>query len=228
MSKPGPITAWSYSRLACYETCPRQFRYRYVDKLPEPKSPAMDRGILIHEALEAYVKAKAPVKLPPGFHHLKPELNLLRKAGAIAERELAFDRDWRPMSWFDRNVYVRIKIDVSVSVGHRRRKTIDYKTGQAKPEKHTEQLELYAVAEYYATPVQPEAVETGVWYVDHHSQPLMLGITSGQREFLRLRQAWETRANRLLTDRKFVPRPIPSRCKWCPYSGLKGGPCEAG
>ena len=43
------INQWSYSRLSCFEKCPKQAEFKFVKKLKEPGSPAMDRGKHIHK-----------------------------------------------------------------------------------------------------------------------------------------------------------------------------------
>lgn len=49
-----PVT-YSHSRLSTFENCPRQYRYRYLDKLPRP-GPGIEAyvGICVHKALEFY------------------------------------------------------------------------------------------------------------------------------------------------------------------------------
>ncbi|MCZ6746740.1 MAG: PD-(D/E)XK nuclease family protein [Acidobacteria bacterium] len=46
---------YSHSRLSTFENCPRQYRYRYIDKLPRP-GPGIEAhvGICVHKALEFY------------------------------------------------------------------------------------------------------------------------------------------------------------------------------
>jgi putative RecB family exonuclease len=46
---------YSHSRLSTYENCPRQYRYRYIDKLPRP-GPGIEAylGNCVHKVLEFY------------------------------------------------------------------------------------------------------------------------------------------------------------------------------
>ena len=55
---PPRITSWSFSRWSCYSSCPYKAKLKFIDKLKEPGSPQMDRGTVIHELAEHYVKAK--------------------------------------------------------------------------------------------------------------------------------------------------------------------------
>ena len=58
------VTSWSFSRYGDYKKCPLAFKLKHIDKIQEPKSPAMQRGIDIHNLAEAYVVGKL-AKLPP-------------------------------------------------------------------------------------------------------------------------------------------------------------------
>jgi putative RecB family exonuclease len=45
--------------LKTFDECPQRFRYKYIDKIPEPKaapSPAMEFGTIIHDTLELLYK----------------------------------------------------------------------------------------------------------------------------------------------------------------------------
>jgi RecB family exonuclease len=48
------MAVYSHSRLGVYETCPRQYRFQYVDRVPVPevRTVAMFLGSLVHAALE--------------------------------------------------------------------------------------------------------------------------------------------------------------------------------
>ena len=50
----------SFSRIDTYRTCPRMFRYRYVDRLPGKPAPALSFGTSVHEALERFYDRKLP------------------------------------------------------------------------------------------------------------------------------------------------------------------------
>lgn len=224
------VTAWSYSRLSAYEVCPRAFFYRYVEKRPEPPSEAMKRGLAVHETLEDFVKATRAPRLPNFLSHLRPQLMRYRAGVAYPELELAFDADWQRVDWFDRTVRLRVKIDLSTQLAERRFAVIDYKTGEPKPERHQDQLSLYVLGQYYADarPGAIRVVETGLWYVDHHPEPLMTAYHECSVSAIDgLRRRWEARARPLLSDRVFKPSPKPWACKRCAFSKFRGGPCDA-
>lgn len=55
-TKPRQFTSWSNSRYNDYAKCPARAKYKHLDKLPEPKSGYMDRGIEIAKMEEDFFK----------------------------------------------------------------------------------------------------------------------------------------------------------------------------
>ena len=45
----------SYSSIGSYLTCSRAWKYHYIDKLPEPTTPALIFGSAIHDTVEKSV-----------------------------------------------------------------------------------------------------------------------------------------------------------------------------
>ncbi|MHB1876499.1 MAG: RecB family exonuclease [Streptosporangiaceae bacterium] len=75
----------SPSRAADFLTCPLLYRFRVVDRLPEPPSPAATRGTLVHAVLERLFDAPAADRSPAAaLALLGPEWDRL----AAAEPEL--------------------------------------------------------------------------------------------------------------------------------------------
>ena len=56
----------SHSALSTYKKCPRKFQFRYVDKVKVERvtSPAMERGLSIHQGLENFFLSKGESALP--------------------------------------------------------------------------------------------------------------------------------------------------------------------
>lgn len=219
------VTAWSYSRWSTYRTCPRQFRYKVIDRLPEPPSPVLERGIAIHTALEKFVRGSL-TKLPADVRHVSTNLRKYKRIGADPEVEVCFNSKWERTGWFDHDAWLRIKIDLKCVVDERV-ELIDHKTGKVNPERHTEQLELYALAALLTVP-ERDVASTGVWYVDHEDRPRWLALYERSAATIRREKArWRATIKPMMTDRTFKPKPgYP--CRWCAYSKTKGGPCEAG
>jgi CRISPR/Cas system-associated exonuclease Cas4 (RecB family) len=235
------ITAWSYSRWNDYCLCPLKAKYKHVDKIKEPGSAAMDRGSKIHELAEHFVKGIIRA-IPAELKIFAEEFKALKKAGATAEQDWAFNRTWEKRGWFDKDVWVRVKVDAFllyakslIKKGPRTNPAgmlvIDYKTGKLNPD-HIEQLSLYALAAFKLFK-EVEAVDVELWYLDQLKVPGQNPVT---KTFLRedergLQKEWEKRTIPMLSDTKFAPRPN-NKCHWCwfrhdnaDYPGGKG-PCK--
>ena len=59
------IKQWSYSRLSCFEKCPKQAEFKFIKKIKEPGSAAMDRGKDIHNMIKNKLQTNSPMGLQP-------------------------------------------------------------------------------------------------------------------------------------------------------------------
>jgi len=144
------ITSWSYSRYSQYSKCPASAKYKFIDKLPEPPSPAMARGDDIHKLAEAYAKGKLKT-LPEELKQFEDQFKILKDSNPEVEVTWAFTADWNQTKWDDwNNCKVRIKVDAACLDGTTVY-VIDHKTGKLR-DGYDEQLSLYAGA---ATLVYP-------------------------------------------------------------------------
>ena len=76
-----PPTALSPSRAADFMTCPLLYRFRVIDRIPEPPTPATARGTLVHAVLERLFDRPAPERTPMAAHEmLNPEWDRLSAA----------------------------------------------------------------------------------------------------------------------------------------------------
>lgn len=48
----------SYSAISLYSTCPRAWRYKYIDKVPSPATPELAFGKAFHDTVEGYVASQ--------------------------------------------------------------------------------------------------------------------------------------------------------------------------
>ena len=95
---PGP--SLSPSRAGDFLTCPLLYRFRVIDRLPEPPSPAAVRGTLVHAVLERLFDRVAAERTPDAARALiDPEWSRM----LAAEPELAalFDNDDQRALWLD-------------------------------------------------------------------------------------------------------------------------------
>lgn len=64
----------SPSRAADFKTCPQLFKYRAIDRLPEPTDPYRARGTLVHAVLERLCRLPAPERTPATAEALLAEV----------------------------------------------------------------------------------------------------------------------------------------------------------
>ncbi len=76
-----PPSTLSPSRAADFMTCPLLYRFRVVDKIPEPPTQATARGTLVHAVLERLFDHPAADRTPEAAHRLvAPEWERLTAA----------------------------------------------------------------------------------------------------------------------------------------------------
>jgi len=90
----------SPSRAADFMTCPLLYRFRVIDRLPEPPSPAAARGTLVHAVLERLFDEPADARTPAAARTLLPGQwdRLVAEVPALAE---LFDDATEQVAWLD-------------------------------------------------------------------------------------------------------------------------------
>lgn len=234
-----PITAWSYSRYSTYKQCPAKLRFSAIDKIKEPKNPAMERGAAIHDLAEGYLKGTLP-KLPAELKLFKKEFDALRKQykksinGMVVEDNWAFTKDWDETQWNDWvHCWVRIKLDCAHHLDDTTMIITDWKTGKFRTdmnEDYLEQLELYALAALllhaHIERVMPRLAYTdqGMFYPAPGEEVMFT-----RADIPRLKKLWEKRVKAMLNDKIFAPKPN-RFCNWCFFrksnAAAGGGQCK--
>lgn len=152
---------WSYSSLTSFETCPyKYYKTRVAKEVKEPEGEAAKWGTEVHKHLENRVKDETP--LPDAIQYLEPIVGRVIASPGIkyTEQQLALDRDYLPVSWYDANAWARAIVDVTVINGTKA-VTLDWKTGKRKP--GSDQLKMSAAMLFHHYP-EVETVNTGfVW-----------------------------------------------------------------
>jgi hypothetical protein len=213
------ITSWSYSRYSTYTACPAKAKYKFLDKLPEPPSAAMERGNTIHKLAEGYTKGLIKT-LPPELRLFENEFEELKKSNPSVEESWAFTKDWLKTIWNDwANCALRIKIDAHCVDGDTLY-IIDHKTGK-KREGYDEQLSLYAAPAPLLYP-HIKKIFTQLWFLDSGET-----VTNeyDAKDAPKLRKDWDKKVVKMLNDTRFAPKPG-NECRWCTFSKSKGGPCK--
>lgn len=241
------IQAWSYSRFSTYDQCPRKAQYQYIHRLPEPDSTAGMKGTRVHAiaAMIATGKLPPPSKDNRAFYAELPailksktfpeelatfqqEFKELRKIASVqVESDWAFRKDWTPCGWFDRDCWLRIKVDLhwlAQRKNGRGRVTEveirDHKTGKWSKD-HVLQRSLYGLGAFLMYP-DAAVVRAAHWYLDLGKEE---SDTWVRKDLPGLQQEWLNRTTAMLNDTTFAPRPS-DKCRWCHFRKANGGPCE--
>ena len=74
------LPSLSPSRAADFKTCPLLYRFRTIDRIPEPPSPDQARGTLVHAVLERLFDLPAGERtLPAAAAMVAPQWERLRE-----------------------------------------------------------------------------------------------------------------------------------------------------
>lgn len=213
---------WSLSRLKTFETCHAKYDYRYRQHIEDTyKSPAAERGILIHKGIEAAINSTSPVPEEASF--LSTYVNEVRgKENFLVRPEfrLELTRDWKPVGPGDEVWFVGILDLLSVDPTQTRAVVDDWKSGKIYPD-HEQQKELYGITTFRLLPTVQELltqfhyfdlgkVVTRTYYPGH-VEPAM--------------ERWNSRVAKMEAATEFLPMPSYS-CRYCSFSKARGGPCR--
>lgn len=221
------IKSVSYSKLLDFEQCPLRCKLKHIDRIPEEKAPAAERGTLIHQLAEDYVRGQLK-KLPPELRHFATEFDVLKHAfkskQVSLEGEWGFDKDWLPTDY--KTAWLRMKADSVYFPTPQTAVVIDYKSGQSYGNeiKHGFQILLYAIATFILWP-KLESIDVELWYLDKDE---LTQKTYTRMQALRQVQSFDKRLRAVTEATQFPANPNIFSCKWCPYGPNKGGQCEHG
>jgi len=217
LNKKGKPFSWSFSATNDFDNCPMKYAgARFFCTSPFIQTEALIWGNRVHKAGEFFLKGKNPhdnAALAPVEGYCTA---MLRSGLRVeAENEIALDRNFKSVSWFSKDAWFRIKIDVIMTSFDRKHvKIYDWKTG-GKIRENPDQLRLTAAA--LAT-IRPE-IETyeGKFIWTKHQE--VVGIAPIQRsEIAGIWQEFIAKANRMeeAWRTEIFPMKQNPLCGWCP------------
>ncbi len=231
--EPGSGHSLSPSRAGDFLTCPLLYRFRVIDRLPEPPSQAAVRGTLVHAVLEHLFDRPATDRTPEAARSLlgpewdrlaeeEPELAGLFESDAERPRRLEpKHRELSVQTVLASGLQLRGYIDrLDVAPGGDIR-IVDYKTGTAPPEAFEAralfQMKFYALV---------------LWRAEGRVPRLLQLMYLGSGEIVRYEP---DESDLLATERKIEAlwqaiqraresgdwRPRPGRiCDWCAFKAI--------
>jgi len=223
--------SWSYSKLLDFEQCKLRYKLKHIDRVPEEKSPAADRGTAIHTLAEKFVDGRLK-SLPTELMKFQDDFCALRERysnGLVSnEGEWGFDQNWQPAVY--KTAWLRMKAD-SVAFNKNRTEAIviDFKTGKkwGNELKHGEQTQLYSLATAIRNPTVKKIIAE-LWYLDKDD---LTTVTYTREHALSFIKGFDKRAKRIdaaLMGGVFEPNPNMISCQYCAYGPQKGNQCPHG
>lgn len=210
---------WGWSKLDVHRECPQKFKFQFIDKLPQPSSPAMERGGKLHNAIESYLNGWAS-HLPMEIEAWREAFDELKKMPFKGEQALGIDKNWNVLrDWFQPETWLRAKMDAYVVLNPEELTIFDWKTGKYRIPS-TDQIELYSVVGLSVLPTAKK-VTAEFWFVDTND---IFKETYTADQLIKLRKKYEAEANKIYNEEQWKPTPS-EKCRYCPYSKTKGGPC---
>ena len=198
-------------------------------RIVEPPNPHFEKGDRVHKAAENHISMPGkPPAVIAELKSVKPRLDAFRKAKALVEQEWAFTKGYLPTSWFGRDAWLRIKVDVCAVTGEPPLVQItDWKTGKVY-EDHKHQRSLYALGGLQL--VDLGALADGRKDVKLVAEHLYTDTTQTATEeytmknLKPLKKEWEARIKQMMTDTRYPAKPG-FHCRWCKFRKSAGGPC---
>lgn len=211
----------SYSAIAKFQTCPRQFRHLYVLKdVRSEATEASARGVAVHESIEKSIQNGAP--LPDELAPLQSYIDQIRSFPRY-DVEIGYGTDsaFNPCS-YDKG-YIVGKMDV-VLQNNARAVVLDWKTG--KPRDNPLQLQIYAYLVFAHRPDVQEVTTTNI-YIAHKAKIAPVTYSRAHIPALRHALAEACAPIELALERShWPPKPSPL-CGWCPVRSCQYHPEHA-
>ena len=202
------VKAWSLSALNLFEQCPLKFYKERREGIKAPPSYALEAGIDQHNKLEAFLKGEIK-GMPPVLQEFGTEIRNAKKAGAIAEEKISFDKSWEIIghdddAWWHEDVWGRAKNDIRID-----NFLVDWKSGKHY-DHYIEQAELLAILFFIEYPNYKTAT-VEFWY----GKTGDVVTYEFKRNILnRVKKDFTARANKMLNAK--VYEPIKNQyCKYC-------------
>jgi RecB family exonuclease len=227
---PLPLKSWSFSSLREFERC-NFTAYHRAMKSPKLVEEGKNRGTLIHEACEAYIKGQIGV-LPKPLSKVERQMDEYREAyeagTAWVEEPWAFDVAWNPVDWNAPDVWLRVQIDLRRigAGGDNTLHIVDFKSGKSwgNELQHIQQLQLYAVTSFVKFPEVHTITATDL-YIDEGKE--LTKIYARDEKYEKLLMKWIDRSEAMLTCTDPKPRPARHTCRFCPWGISNGsGACD--
>lgn len=209
----------SYSSIKMYDNCPKRYFHQRIEKSVKDEGSAVTMyGERIHKALEDRLsEARAELgREAASYEPLCKSIELLADGGILTvEEEMTLNVDLEPTGWWDKDAWMRSKIDVLVRKGPKA-VMFDWKTGKRRPD--FDQLELFALQVFKHYPEVQEVKTTFVWLkemkMDHET------YTRNHESSLWTKLLTKVQRIEASAEHDNWPAKPSGLCGWCPCKGF--------
>lgn len=214
--------AYSFSRINTFRRCKAQYNFAYLEKIDIPfvPSPAMERGTIVHNSVEDFIKGLT--------EHLHPDIHkhygqfffgLRENYECMPEHRWALNWDWEVCGYDDEDCMVRGFMDLKLVPKDENLQVYEFKTGKMYKD-HDSQKNLYGTAALIEHPEKEWVDVTGVYFDLKDSRKI-----SYPRYMLKeYKGMWDRDIKEIEECENFIPEPQ-FGCRWCRFSKANGGPC---
>lgn len=211
---------WSYSKWGAYRKCPALFKFKYLVKAEEAKSPYAQRGLDKHKIIENFLLGNL-ADLPSPLDYYFGFLTSIKEQGVRPEQMYCLDDRWQVVEKDSPNVWLKAVLD-AVVVFPKTAIVYDWKSGKIYDD-HAKQREVYALCVFAENPEVTE-VQSVSTYID-----LMQNRSTGYHrdQIPPMMKKWENEVKLMMGDDVYPANPG-FHCKWCGFSRSNKGPCKFG
>lgn len=218
IAAPAKEWSWSYSKLKNFDVCPK--RHYEVDVLKNfndnsaAGSAGLEEGNAAHDSLAKACSGK--LALPERFKHYQKWVDRVQRQAAggklLVEQKYAITRDFRPTTYFAKDVWLRVIADIVILQGPVAI-TSDWKTGKVLED--SVQLMLVAQGLFSHYPQLQRVGTEFVWLKEECTSPEVFTRQEVADQWVELlsRVAALEHASKTLT---YPPKPGPFCKKYCP------------
>jgi len=235
IKQKNPITNFSYSQIETYNTCPLQYKYQYILRLPTQTTAPLAFGNTIHKTLqrfyqeflqdnkidrekliEIFKESWIPIGYQSADHEKDKKLNgekilndFFDKFHNQKLRIIALERNFKIKLRDD--IFIVGKIDRIDYVNDKTLEIIDYKTGRKPDDKKLKknvQLSIYAMA----SDSNKELI-LSLYYLEEMEK---VSFKKSDLDIPEVKEKITETIDEIKTS-SFEARPNPSYCKFCPF-----------
>ena len=228
--------AFSYSRWSLWKKCPKAYRMINVDKIDVgPPSKAMLEGRKVHDDIDSFITnktAEMPDRLAKNFSVLGEKLRWMHKemkSGIVqSEKQMCFDKDIKPVSWFSGEAWARfiwdaLVVDEDKIPNVTRASAVDWKTGRPYGS-YDDQMQIFSLPAFWLYPNLQ--VFTGhLLYLDD-GEDKDFEITREQF-YDGLERTWLNNIRMMEADVAYAATPSHDSCRWCEFGRKKLDICAS-